>query len=223
MSPNPTILFHGKDVPLELPAGVATSSSFGDIAVSLPSTSRNVHLDYPTPIRDMSQEFKPMPFPDDADWPSSQPRAELYANADILTHPFVSPLSGPKEIWKDAPPIFITIGEELTEDGGTYLAKKVHEAGGTAVLERFDSMPHCFALIFGDSAAAKRCYRGWADFCLDAVHGRVKRTRQALYIHRDGRGTVTKDLSEIGSLSLDEVQRLHICMYIYIGDPTSAE
>ncbi|EEH03138.1 conserved hypothetical protein [Histoplasma capsulatum G186AR] len=124
MTPNPTIRFHGKDVPLELPAGVATSITFGDIAVSLPSTSRNVHLDYLTPIHDMNQEFKPMPFPDDADWPSSPRRAELYANADILTHPFVSPLSGPKEIWKDAPPIFITIGEELIEDDGTYLAKK---------------------------------------------------------------------------------------------------
>ncbi|EEQ83974.1 lipase/esterase [Blastomyces dermatitidis ER-3] len=208
MSPNPTIQFHGKDVPLELPAGVATSSPFGDITLSLPSTSKNLHLDYLIPIHDPNREFKPMPFPDDAFWPTSPPRAELYANADILTHPFVSPLSGPKEIWKDAPPIFITIGEELIEDDGTYLAKKVHEAGGTAVLERFDGMPHCFALIFGDSAAGKRCYRGWADFCLDAVHGRVKRTGQALYIHRDGRGTVTKELGEIGSLSLEEVQRM---------------
>ncbi|KKZ62533.1 hypothetical protein EMCG_02939 [[Emmonsia] crescens] len=207
LSPNPTIRFHGKDVPLELPAGVATSSPFGDITVSLPSTARNLQLDYLMPIQDHNLEFKPMPIPDDSVWPSSPPRAEVYANANILSHPLVSPLSGPKEIWKGAPPIFITIGEELIEDDGTYLAKKVHDAGGTAVLERFEGMPHCFAMIFTGSAAGKRCFRGWADFCLDAVNGRVKRTGEALYINHNGQTTVTKKLSEIGTLSYEEVQQ----------------
>ncbi|OAX81988.1 hypothetical protein ACJ72_03664 [Emergomyces africanus] len=208
MSPNPTIRFHGKDVPLELPAGVATSSPFGDVTISLPSTDRNLQLDYLMPIQDKNLDFIPLPIPEDSLWPSSPPRAEIYANANILTHPFVSPLSGPKEIWKDAPPIFITVGEELIEDDGIYIAKKVHDAGGTVILERFDGMPHCFAMIFTNSAAANRCFRGWADFCLDAVNGRVKRTGEALYIHRNGQTFVTKKLSEIGTLTYEEVQQM---------------
>ncbi|ODH28680.1 hypothetical protein ACO22_03899 [Paracoccidioides brasiliensis] len=206
LPPNPTIQFHGKDVPLELPAGVAACSPFCDVTLSLPSTTSNVYLDYLVPRFGQEADFKPFPFPPDSAWPASPPRAEFYANANMLTHPMVSPLSGSKDIWKDSPPIFITVGEEVIEDDSIYLAKKVHEAGGTVILERFEGMPHCFAMIFGDTPGGKRSFQGWSGFCLDAVHGRVKRTDDAFYIDHRGQTIVTKELSEIGTLTDEEVQ-----------------
>jgi len=110
-------------------------------------------------------------------------------------------------LWEDAPPIFITLGEESLEDEGLYFARKVHRAGVNVVLERFEGMPHCFAMFFPTIPAAKRCFKGWADFCLDAVQGRVEKTEKAVFINRMATKSEPRPLDEIGLLSEEEVQR----------------
>ncbi|KAK2809797.1 hypothetical protein FQN50_003437 [Emmonsiellopsis sp. PD_5] len=207
MSPNGTVRFHGKDVPIELPAGVAPCSPWCDVTLSLPSGTRNVAIDFlPQPAINSGSLFEGFPYPPDSAWPASPPRAEMYADANILTHPLVSPLAGSKDIWKDAPPMFFTVGEEVIEDDTIYLARKINETGTTVVVEHFDGQPHCFAMLAGGSSAARRSMAGWANFCLDAVHGRVKGGGTATYMHRNLRKIETRKISDIGELSEEEVQ-----------------
>ncbi|EFW20433.1 hypothetical protein D8B26_003185 [Coccidioides posadasii str. Silveira] len=208
ISPTYTIRFHGKDIPVELPAGLALSSPYCDITRSLPSVYRNSKYDYITPPpQTPGSLYEPYPFPPDATWPTDPPRVEMYANASMFTHPFVSPVAAPKDTWKGMPPIFITLGEESLEDEGIYLARNIHRAGGTVVLERFEAKPHCFALILPTTEAARLCFQSWAEFCTYAVQGQVQKTGKALFLDHAVRHVERKELDSLGDLSEEEVQR----------------
>jgi acetyl esterase/lipase len=209
INPNRTIRFHGKDVPIELPAGLALNSPWCDVTRSLPSTFENAAYDYLIPPpQEPGTVYAPIPFPTDGIWPSSPPRVDMYANASALAHPLVSPLAGPKEIWRDTPPIFIAVGQESLEDDSIYLSRKIHRVGGTVVLHRFDGMPHCFALMVRGTAVSRRCFGAWAEFCVDAVHDRVQRTGSAEYVHHSGAHCEKKSLEELGKLSDEEVEKI---------------
>ncbi|KAJ5687733.1 hypothetical protein N7536_010352 [Penicillium majusculum] len=177
-----TIRFHGEDVPIELPAGVATISPWCDVTRSMPSTSNNAHLDYleapPVPSDDpaVKTTFTPLPFAPDDIWPTSPPRADFYCNASMLSHPLVSPLAAPAALWKDAPPILISTGEEGLTDEGLVLARRVYQAGAPLVAEMFEGMPHCHGLVMMNRPASHRFFEGLAGFCRDAVAGRVVST-----------------------------------------------
>ncbi|WEW55146.1 hypothetical protein PRK78_000574 [Emydomyces testavorans] len=202
-----TIRFHGKDVHVPLPGGVAVSSPYCDITRSFPSTYRNSKYDYiiPPPQAPGSL-YTPYPFPPDETWPTNPPRVEFYANANMLAHPFVSPVTSPKDLWKDTPPVFITIGEESLEDEGIYLSRTIHRAGGTVVLHRYEAKPHCFALVVPTSKAAKVCFQHWADFCTYAAQGQVQRTGKALFFDHTTCQVERKDLDGLGELSEEEVR-----------------
>lgn len=205
--PDRTIRFHGKDVRIEPPAGVAAISPWCDLTRSLPSTFENSTYDYiiPPPQKP-GTPFTPIPFPEDDSWPASPPRVEFYANADALTHPLVSPVAAPAHVWHDAPPVFIVVGQESLQDDSIYLSRKVHRAGATMSLERFEAMPHCFGLLIRGTAVSERCFRKWAEFCIDAVHARVPKTGSATYVDYSGKNTEARNLDDIGKLSDEEVQ-----------------
>ena len=208
ISPNQTIRFHGKDVPIELPAGTGTISPWCDVTRSLPSTFENSAYDYlipPPQAAERHKPYAPIPFPPDSTWPTNPPRVDFYANADALAHPLVSPVVGSQNIWHGVPPMFIAVGQESLEDDSIYLSRKVHRAGGTVQLERYEGMPHCFGLIILGTRLSRRCFQTWADFCLDAVHGRVQKTGKAVFVHHSGKHTETKDLDDIGKLTDEEV------------------
>lgn len=177
-----TIRFHGKDVPIELPAGVATISPWCDVTRSMPSISRNAHLDYleapATPSDDprIKVPFVPLPFAPDDIWPTSPPRADIYCNASILNHPLVSPLAAGADFWKNAPPIWISTGEEGLTDEALILARRVHQAGVPLVAEMFEGMPHCHGILMMDNPTSHRFFESFAGFCRDAVAGRVLST-----------------------------------------------
>ena len=72
----PSIKFHGKEVPVELPGGITTHSPWTDIARSLPSLYRNAHFDYiDPPEADGTTLNEPIP---DEFWPTKPPRAEIF-------------------------------------------------------------------------------------------------------------------------------------------------
>lgn len=211
MSPNPTIRFHGKDVPIELPAGLALCSPYCDVTRSFPSTYRNAKFDYIIPPPQVpGSMYTPYPFKSDSSWPTNPPRVEFYANANMLAHPFVSPITAPKEIWKDAPPIFINVGEESLEDEALYLSRNIHRAGGTVVLERFEAKPHCFALIMPGTKAGRLCLKSWGEFMTYAAQGQLKKTGKALFIDHTACHVERRDLDTIGDLDEEEVYRLVI-------------
>ncbi|EEP82566.1 predicted protein [Uncinocarpus reesii 1704] len=208
LHPQHTIRFHGKDVLIELPAGLALSSPYCDITRSLPSTFRNAKYDYIIPPpQTPGSLYTPYPFPADATWPVTPPRVEFYANANMFTHPLISPVAAPKDIWKDMPPIYMHMGEESLEDEGLYLARNIHRVGGTVVLERFEAKPHCFALIMPTTKVAKMCFRTWAQFCTNAVKGEVQRTGKATFFDHTMQHVEKRDLDTLGDLSEEEVQK----------------
>ncbi|KAF3898032.1 Acetyl-hydrolase [Trichophyton interdigitale] len=207
--PFKTIRFHGKDVPLDLPAGIATTSPWCDITRSLPSTFENAKYDYvPPPPQKPGTIFTPLPFPPDHLWPTVPPRVDLYANANMMAHPFTSPAISPKGIWKGSPPMYIAVGEELLHDDGVYMARKAHRDGVNVVFERYEGMPHCFALLAPNVPQSQRCLKGWAKFCVDAVHDRVKGYGKAQFLNHSLTKTDIRSLDDIGTLTDDEVEKL---------------
>jgi acetyl esterase/lipase len=165
-SPDSVISFHGRDVPLHLPAALALNSPWCDVSRSMPSTSKNAPFDYlPTGY---SAPRMPSP-PSDQFWPTTPPRVDVYASASMLDHPLVSPLTLPSEKWKGAPPVYMCLGEELLADEGRVTAKRIHAAGSTVVVEAYVGMPHCFAMMLPQHPATKRCFGGWTGFISQVV------------------------------------------------------
>ncbi|KAL2014193.1 hypothetical protein VTN00DRAFT_1718 [Thermoascus crustaceus] len=184
----PTVRFHGRDVPVELPAGVSLFSPWCDMTRTMPSIVINAKYDYldpppcKLPLHHAHPEpappetlYHPWPFPDDHVWPCNPPRVDIYSNANAVMHPLVSPLAGSKDLWKNSPPIFITMGEEGLTDEGLLFARKVHQAGVPVIVEQFEGMPHCFGMIMVGSRAGRRCFEAWTGFSRDVVAGRIKK------------------------------------------------
>jgi acetyl esterase/lipase len=171
----PTVQFHGKEVPIELPAGLALTSPWCDITRCMPSIQKNAKYDYIDPPHEPVETlYHPPPHDPDDVWPLNPPRSDMYCNASMVTHPLVSPVACPKELWKDAPPIFISVGEEGLTDEGLLTARKFHQAGVPTIVDWFEGMPHCFALIMAGTAAAKLFFQSYSQFCLDAAAGAIE-------------------------------------------------
>lgn len=209
-----TIRFHGEDVPIELPAGVATISPWCDVTRSMPSTSRNAHLDYleaplvPSDDPDVKTPFTPLPFTPDDIWPASPPRADIYCNGSVLSHPLVSPLAAPAELWKNAPPIWISTGEEGLTDEGLILARRVYQAGVPLVAEMFEGMPHCHGILMMDRPASHRFFEGFAGFCRDAVAGRVVSTGNLTWLGFKLQLTKEIPIEKVCEISDEQVEAL---------------
>lgn len=205
------IRFHGKDVDVELPAGVATISPWCDVSRSMPSIIRNAKFDYldlPTGSSLDAEEvpFSPLPFPPDALWPMSPPRVDMYANANMLLHPLVSPLAANPDLWKDAPPVLISTGEEGLTDEDLILARRLHQAGVPVITEQFEGMPHCHGLIMISTPAGKRFFKGITEFCRDAVAGRVTPTGSLTYLGFKMQSTRKVPLEKACEITDEEVE-----------------
>jgi acetyl esterase/lipase len=205
-----SIRFHGNNVPVELPGGIATSSPWCDITRSMPSNFRNAHLDYldapPLPVGDTL--FNGLPFIPDDVWPVSPPRADVFCNSTILCHPLVAPLAAPAELWKNAPPIFISVGEEGLADEALIVARRLHQAGASVQTELFEGMPHCHALIMMGTPASDRFFGNFSKFCLDAVAGNVKPTGTMNWIEFKMRSTKEIPIEEACGTSDEEARAL---------------
>lgn len=166
-----SIHFNGRDVPIELPAGLALNSPWCDISRSMPSIHSNAHFDYLSPPSATGIPEEP---PADDIWPSQPPRAEIYCNAAMLAHPLVSPLAAKPDHWSGSCPVYICCGNEGLEDEDCILAQKLHQANVPVAFDGYEGMPHCFAMIFIGSAASKACFAATAKFCVDVVAGALE-------------------------------------------------
>ncbi|KAL2419230.1 hypothetical protein ABEF95_004757 [Exophiala dermatitidis] len=164
-----TIRFHGADVPVQLPAGIAVNSPWVDITRSLPSNIINAHYDYLEPLGHTGlSNTEPLP---DEFWPTSPPRADIFCNASSMLHPLVSPVQAHPGSWKGMPPIWMCVGNETLEDEVEVLARRMAQGGGKVNFVGYEGMPHCFAMIFPTSPTGKDCFERWAQFCLEVVSG----------------------------------------------------
>lgn len=153
-------MWHGelRDVPL--PAGVACNSPWLDITQSSPTWD----LSTPTPF-----DYLPKPeviakrtIPPCHLWPANPPRKLLYADDALASHPLASLVMA--RSWKGAPPIYLCTGWEILGLEDKYFARKLDSEGVTVVLDEYEGMPHCFALILPRNVNSQRCYENWASF-----------------------------------------------------------
>jgi acetyl esterase/lipase len=163
----PTVKFHGKDVDIPLPAGLAMTSPWLDITRGLPSIEGLVQYDYlPPPSQTEKREFPACPM-----WPASPPRADLYCEASALLHPLVSPLAATS--WEGAPPLFFSVGQEMLRDEDAVLAQRAAAQGVKVVWREFEAMPHCFAMLLEGNPSAPVHHAEFAQFCKAVVEART--------------------------------------------------
>ena len=165
-----SIPFNGRDIPIELPGGVALNCGWNDVSRSMPSVRSNAQFDYLSPpsATGMGQDHPP-----DDIWPSKPPRAEVYCTAAMLTHPLVSPLATKASMWEGSCPVYLCCGNEGLEDEVCIMARRLHQAGVPVIFDAYEGMPHCFAMIFMGSSSSKTCLATMSEFCVDATHGNV--------------------------------------------------
>jgi acetyl esterase/lipase len=170
----PTVRFHGKQVEIPLPAGVAMTSPWLDITRSLPSIEELVVYDYlPPPSQTDKREFPPCEI-----WPTNPPRADLYCEASALCHPLVSPLAA--QDWSNSPSLFISVGQEMLRDEDAVLARRAAAQGVPVVWREFEAMPHCFAMLLEANNGAPVHYAEYAKFCTEVVQGEKVETNGEL-------------------------------------------
>lgn len=175
-----SLKYHGVDVSVELPAGIALNSPWVDIGRSLPSSDTNAHFDYlDAPTSAGLSPSEPLP---DKWWPASPPRAEIFCNASMMIHPLASPVAAKPELWEGMPPAFMCLGNEGLEDEITILARRMHQGGGIVDFVGYEGMPHCFAMIFPTSAMGKDCFERWAKFCSEVVNGSGPTSSHAVWV-----------------------------------------
>lgn len=158
---NRKVTFNGQEIAVPLPGGVALNSPWMDITGSCPSQIKYAGYDY---LPGAHSHPDGMEFIKDDIWPTNPPRKNLFADNDVILHPFVSPLAAPVEMWKGSCPVWYCTGWELLNDEDRAVAKKMHDAGVTVQFEEFEGMPHCFAMLLEGTPGSRRCYKGWAEF-----------------------------------------------------------
>lgn len=200
-----SINFHGAEVPLELPGGVATNSAWVDIGLSMPSLQRNAHFDYLDPPSAVGLS-KTEPLPDDL-WPATPPRAEIFCNASMMMHPLASPLAAPPRLWEGMSPVFMCLGNEGLEDEITLMARKMDQGGGIVEFAGYEGMPHCFAMVFPASPMGRDCFERWAKFCSDSTQGRRRKSSRASWAKAFSNPPVHQDveLNQITQISDEDV------------------
>ncbi|PYI08191.1 hypothetical protein BO78DRAFT_395808 [Aspergillus sclerotiicarbonarius CBS 121057] len=104
-----SIVFHGRTIEPNVPAGMTLVSPITELTNSLPSYERNMQTDlFPVPVEKLP--FLQPGFPTCSIWPTQPPRADLYCEAGMLAHPLVSPAAS--EDWSGSCPIWMASGQE---------------------------------------------------------------------------------------------------------------
>ena len=172
-----SVRFHGRDVPLSLPAGLALNSPWCDVSRAMPSCHTNAQYDYIS--APASADFGIADaFPPDDVWPTSPPRVDLYVNASALIHPLVSPLAAKAEHWRGAPPVYVCTGNEGLEDEIAIVARRMYEAGVDVTFDGYEGMPHCFGMILLQHPMGKACMHTWGNFIKAVGEGRLEKRKE---------------------------------------------
>jgi acetyl esterase/lipase len=199
----PTVPFHGKHVPIPLPAGIALNSPSLDLTRSMHNTEIGTRYDYlPPPTQN------PANSPPCTIWPADPSRADLFCEGNSLCHPLVSPLLAD---WTGAPPMYISCGQELVADECCFLAQSAARKGVMVVWEQYEAMPHCFAQILAGTRVSERVLEGFARFIRDVVRAPGSIKTHGEFVEAKTLRSLAVDVRNLIDLDLDEVRRKAYC------------
>ncbi|KAH7045333.1 acetyl-hydrolase [Macrophomina phaseolina] len=171
----PTLSFHGADVPVPLPGGMALASPWADLTRALPSQRTNARYDYLPGTEWHAARYPPCPI-----WPATPPRAHLHADGEALLHPLVSPVV-PGARWEGCPPVLVQVGQEMMSDESAVLVRRMEKQGVSVRWMQFEAMPHCFALVMEGTEMARCAREAWGEWAREVVgrgeQGRGEKTR----------------------------------------------
>ncbi|KAL9050065.1 MAG: hypothetical protein Q9162_006855 [Coniocarpon cinnabarinum] len=158
-TPYPRVPFHGRDVVVPMPAGVALLSTEADRTISLPSRDAYEHIDF---LQEIPRANTPEQIPDHI-WPSNPPRHDVYCHGSGYLHPMVNPAIA--EDWRGCCPLWLSYGQERCLDGGKMVASTAASQGVPVQFFEYEGMPHIFPLMFSRFKQSEMCMREWADVC----------------------------------------------------------
>jgi len=167
------IPFHGQNVPMPLPAGLALVSPYSYTCDIFPSWENNALNDW--------FPFIKYPFISDPSlklcevWPTRPLRGDLYCDISMLGHPLVC-LSAAKS-WKGCPPVYMASGQERTIDSAKVIASQAVRDGVTVCWEEYEAMPHVFMTFFPQIPQSEMCYERWVAFAKKCLKGEKLKTR----------------------------------------------
>lgn len=195
----PTVIFHGREVEVPLPAGVVLNSPSIDLTRAMPSTETNAKYDYlPAPF--ISTGVRPPPCDI---WPSDPPRADLYCEGSALCHPLVSSLTS--KSWEGSPPIFVVCGEEMLADEDKLFAQKAAKQSVTVIWEQHEAMPHCFALFLDTLPQSNMSFASWASFCKKVVDTPELLVTEGALISAKDQARLPVDVCALSELKDDDI------------------
>jgi acetyl esterase/lipase len=194
----PTVKFHGADVSVPLPAGVALNSPSLDLTRSMHWDSAYSQFDYLPP-----PSFSPAQSPPCDAWPTDPKRVDLWCEGSALSHPLVSPLSA--KSWEGSPPIFMVCGEELLTYECKIVARNLAAQGVPVMWEQYEAMPHCFALFLSWIRGSDMSYAGWLDFVVRVVEAPKTIEAQGSFVFAKSLKRKKVDLQALSSMSDEDV------------------
>lgn len=154
----PTVNFHGQKIEPAVPAGMAMLSAVTDLANAFPSYERNMANDlFPVPIEKLPYLEKS--FPTCPAWPANPPRANLYCEARMMSHPLASPVASVD--WSGSCPLWIGSGQEQLIDPSKLLLQTAHSQGVSVTLQEYEKMPHTFAMIYRHAPQTRKIMADW--------------------------------------------------------------
>ena len=202
-SAKPTLQFHGRQVELPMPAGLAFQSPSADNQhETLPSWAANVSFDV-VPADPPGYEVG---FPTDDVWPSDPPRGNYYCETSMLYHPLVCPMAVKR--WHGCPPIYIAMGsKERLVDGGKLIAQFAARQGIAVQWDEYEMMPHNWPMVIPDHPHSKQCYSSWSEAC-SRFAGGERGTTKGTFTELDSMRIRNRDVTKLTTLTMGDVERL---------------
>ena len=148
-----TIFFHGKAIKPSVPAGAALLSVVTDLTNSFPSYEKNADGDiFPIPVEKLP--YLERGFPTCSIWPTKPPRANLYCEAEMLSHPLASPAAAID--WSGCCPLWFASGQEQISDSARLVAQTACLQGVRVTLQEYEAMPHTFFWVFAKAPQTRK-------------------------------------------------------------------
>lgn len=197
------LLFHGQEILLPLPAGLAVCSAWGECCDMMPSWHNPDALDIYGSINPALLQG----FPTDDIWPSTPPREHLYCSASMLDHELVSPAA--IKDWTGAPPMWFTCGSlERNIDGNKAIASQAAKCGVTVQWNQYEGMFHEFMVIVSNFPQTTHCYDNWARACAELADAKMEKSHAVSFNMPDCKDIVELgDVADLSPLPFDEMRR----------------